>query len=58
MSIVPLSQGVNFPMFSQFLNDKNEFIPNETSHKAAETMLREIVRWTKGLKIIKENKAE
>ena len=56
MSIVPLSQGVNFPMFSQFINDKSEFVPNETSHKSAETMLRELVRWTKGLKLVKDNK--
>jgi NAD(P)H-dependent FMN reductase len=56
MMVVPLSQAVNFPMFTQFINDKEEFAPNETSHKAAETMLRELVRWTKGLKVIKENK--
>jgi NAD(P)H-dependent FMN reductase len=56
MSIVPISQAVNFPMFTQFLNDKNEFVPNETSHKAAETMLHELIRWTKGLKVVKENK--
>ena len=56
MSIVPLSQGVNFPMFTQFINDDDEFVPNEISHKAAEAMLRELVRWTKGLKVVKENK--
>ncbi|MDF2436631.1 MAG: hypothetical protein K0Q95_1007 [Bacteroidota bacterium] len=56
MSVVPLSQGVNFPMFAQFINDKAEFVPNETSHKAAENMLKEIIRWTKGLKVVKENK--
>jgi len=56
MSIVPLTQAVNFPMFAQFMNDKNEFVPGEASFKAAETMLRELVRWTKGLKIVKENK--
>ncbi|MBK6833344.1 MAG: NAD(P)H-dependent oxidoreductase [Bacteroidetes bacterium] len=56
MSVVPLTMGVNFSMFAQFINDKNEFVPNEISHKAAETMLTELIRWTKGLKIIKENK--
>ena len=56
MIIVPLSNGVNFPMFTQFLNNKNEFVPNEISHKATETMLQELIRWTKGLKVIKENK--
>ncbi len=47
MGIVPLSQAVNFPMYTQFINDKNEFVPNETSHTAAESMLHELVRWTK-----------
>ncbi len=56
MAIVPLTQGVNFPFYAQLINDKNEFVPNETSHKAAESMLREIIRWTKGLKVVKENK--
>lgn len=56
MSIVPLTQGVNFPMFTQFINDKNEFVPNEISHKAVEKMLLELIRWTKGLKVVKENK--
>ncbi len=56
MMIVPLSQAVNFPMFTQFINDQGAFVPNEVSHKAAETMLHELARWTKGLKVIKESK--
>ena len=56
MNIVPLSEGVNFPMFTQFINDKNEFVPNEISHKAAEAMLLNLIRWTKGLKVVKDNK--
>lgn len=56
MSVVPLTQGVNFPFFAQFMNDKGGFVPNENSHKAAETMLHELVRWTKGLQVVKENK--
>ncbi len=54
--IVPLQETVNFPFFNQNINDQNEFVVNETSHKAAETMLRQLVRWTKGLKSIRENK--
>ena len=56
MSVVPLTQGVNFPFFSKLITENGEFVPNETSHSATDTMLRELVRWTKGLKIIKENK--
>lgn len=54
--MVPLTEMVNFPFFQKNINDKNELEANEVSHKAADTMLKEIVRWTKGLKIIKEDK--
>lgn len=54
--IVPLSEAVNIPFFTQFINDEGKFEPNEISEKAANNMLRELARWTKGLKTIKEDK--
>lgn len=54
--IVPLMESVNFPFFNQNINDENEFVVNEVSHKAAETMLHQLVRWTKGLQLIKADK--
>jgi NAD(P)H-dependent FMN reductase len=56
MGIVPLSDGVYFPFFNKLINEQGEFIPNEISNKAAEDMLKQLVRWTKGLKTIKEDK--
>ena len=53
---VPLSEGVNLPFFTQFINENGGLTPNEITEKAAATMLKELLRWTKGLKIIKENK--
>lgn len=53
--MVPLSESVNFPFFQQNINDENEFEANEVSHKAAQNMLKQLVRWTKGLKAIKED---
>ena len=53
MKIVPLSEAVNFPLFTQNINEKGEFTANEISDKAANAMLKELVRWTKGLKLIK-----
>lgn len=55
--IVPLYEAVNFPFFQQNINEHDKFIANEISHKAANTMLKEIVRWTKGLRLIKEDKS-
>jgi len=56
MKIVPLQEGVNFPMFTQYIKEDGTFVPTEISAIAADTMLKELVRWTKGLKVIKENK--
>ncbi|MDB5282864.1 MAG: hypothetical protein JWO06_1939 [Bacteroidota bacterium] len=51
--MVPIAESVNFPFFTQNINEKGEFTANEISLKAANTMLKEILRWTKGLKLIK-----
>lgn len=56
MKMVPIQEGVNFPFFNKIINEKGEFIPNDISHKAADVLLKELVRWTKGLKLIKEDK--
>ncbi|EOR96457.1 hypothetical protein ADIARSV_0360 [Arcticibacter svalbardensis MN12-7] len=55
MKMVPLTEQVNIPTFTHFINDQNEFVPNEMSVKAGQNMLKSIVRWTKGLKLIKED---
>ncbi|WP_423149649.1 NADPH-dependent FMN reductase [Rubrolithibacter danxiaensis] len=56
LKVVALNESVNFPFFQQNINDKNEFEANEISYKAAETMLKQLLRWTKGLKVIREDK--
>lgn len=55
--MVPLTESVNFPFFQQNINDQNEFVPGEVSVKAAENMLKQLARWAKGLKAIKEDKS-
>lgn len=54
--IVPLMHAVNLPFFQQNINDQNEFEASDSSHKAAHAMFKELIRWTKGLKIIREDK--
>lgn len=57
MKIVPLIESVNFPFFKKNnLDEQKNFIANEISHKAADNMLKELLRWTKGLKLIREDK--
>ncbi|MDR3679366.1 MAG: NAD(P)H-dependent oxidoreductase [Flavipsychrobacter sp.] len=55
MKMVPIPEMVNFPFFSHNINEENVFVANDISHTAAKTMLDAIVRWTKGLIIIREN---
>lgn len=54
--MVPLTESVNFPFFQKNINDQNIFETGEVEYKAADNMLKQLVRWTKGLKLIKEDK--
>ena len=56
LKTVSLNEMVNIPMVRQFINDENEFVADEKLDKAATLMLNQLVRWTKGLKAIKEDK--
>jgi len=51
--VVPLYEMVNIPFFTEFINENDVFEPNEISSKSAAALLKELVRWTKGLKTIK-----
>jgi NAD(P)H-dependent FMN reductase len=55
LKIVPLTEAVHIPFFAQYIKD-GVFVASDISTKAAHTMLRELERWTKGLRLIKENK--
>ncbi|WP_133272629.1 NADPH-dependent FMN reductase [Hymenobacter radiodurans] len=52
--IVPLVEAVNIPFFTEFIQN-DHLLPNDISEKALDAMLRELARWTKGLKSIREN---
>jgi NAD(P)H-dependent FMN reductase len=56
LKVIPLSEMVNVPMFTQFIKEDGKLMPNEIMIKALDLLLNELNRWTKGLKIIKENK--
>jgi NAD(P)H-dependent FMN reductase len=56
LKMVPLFEGVNIPFFTQFINEAEErFEPNEITVHAAGVMLKELVRWTKGLQLIRND---
>lgn len=53
LRVVPLVEMVNIPFFTQFIQDDEHLVPNDTMEKAATTMLRELARWAEGLKTIR-----
>ena len=53
--MVPLQDTINIPMFTQFIKE-DKLEANDVMNKAADMLFKELTRWTKGLKIIKEDK--
>jgi NAD(P)H-dependent FMN reductase len=53
---IALAEAVNIPGVNQLINDDGVFVPNEMISASANTMLTQLVRWTKGMKAIKEDK--
>jgi NAD(P)H-dependent FMN reductase len=53
---IALAEAVNIPAYNQFFNDEGVFVPNESLVKASTTMLDQLVRWTKGMQAIREDK--
>lgn len=51
---IALAEAVNIPAYNQFFGEDGEFTPNEILTKQAATMLDQLVRWTKGMKVIAE----
>lgn len=56
LNIMPLSQAVNIPFFTQFINDEGVFEGNEPLVKSAHSMLTELLRWTEALKGMREKR--
>jgi NAD(P)H-dependent FMN reductase len=56
LKIPSLTETVHIPTVDQFINDEGVFTPSEQQLAAVKTMLTQLHRWTKGMKIIKEDK--
>lgn len=53
--MVPIYESVNIPFFAEYINEDEQFVGNESAEKSAQAMLKELVRWVKGLKSIRAN---
>ena len=56
LKTIALNEMVNIPMLHQFINEDEQFVADEKLNKAAAVMLDQLLRWTKGLKIVKDDK--
>lgn len=54
---IALGEIVPIPQLDQFISEEGLFTPNELVITATNTMLKQLVRWTKGLKAIREDAA-
>jgi len=53
--VVSLAESVSIPVLDQFINEEGQFVPNEIITRSANIMLTQLVRWTTGMKAIKED---
>jgi NAD(P)H-dependent FMN reductase len=56
LRVVSIAEGVMVPFLNQFFAEDGTFTPNEQLVTSSTAMLNQLVRWTKGLKAIKEDK--
>lgn len=55
LKMVPLFEAVNIPFFTDYINEDGEFMGTERHARAADKMIKELVHWVKGLKVIRED---
>jgi NAD(P)H-dependent FMN reductase len=56
LKTVALAEMVNIPSYNQFFNEEGTFMGDERLAMLLQTMFGQLVRWTKGLKAIKEDR--
>lgn len=56
LGMAPLMQAVNIPFFTQLINEDGVFEGNANLEKSARSMLKQLLRWTKALKEMREKR--
>jgi hypothetical protein len=57
LKMMPMVEGVMIPFVTNFLGEAGDFQSNEQIDKSAVTLLDELLRWTLGLKAMRESVA-
>ncbi len=56
MKMVPIVESVNIPFFTKYIDEQNKFNADDTIQKSAESMLKELLLWTRKLKEMRDKK--
>jgi NAD(P)H-dependent FMN reductase len=54
LKMMPMYEAVNIPFFTKNINDEEKFIAVEAQEKGADAMMKELLKWTKALKGLRE----
>jgi NAD(P)H-dependent FMN reductase len=56
LHMIPLTEAVSIPFFSKFINDEDEFEPEETVIKSAQAIFAELERFSEASKVLRKVK--
>jgi len=56
LNMVPVLEAVNVPFFTKYIDEQNKFNADEGINKAAEGMMKELLKWTETLKQMRDKK--
>src|SRR6478736_5555000 len=54
LKMMPITESINVPFFTKFIDDQGVFKPEEGLDKAATGMLKELLKWTEAMKLMRE----
>lgn len=55
VKMVPLMEGVALPFFEKKIDENGKFIADDLIERSVKNMMTELLKWTKGLKHMREN---
>jgi NAD(P)H-dependent FMN reductase len=50
LNMMPISESISIPFFSKYINDEEDFVPDEIVTKSLQVLLTELERWSEALK--------
>lgn len=55
VKLVPLTEGISIPFFAKKINEQGIFVSDDSIDRSCDTMMNELLKWTKGLKYMRDN---